>query len=80
MVARGIKWPRGQTREVTLTGDHYQVSKNFLFSDPRVDPKSWRLDVHGAVARPLSTVLEEAGPCRASMVRRCAPSCRAFTA
>ena len=57
MVARGIKWPRGQTPEVTPPGDHYQVSKNFLFSDPRVALDGWRLDVHGLVSRPLALSL-----------------------
>lgn len=59
MVARGLKWPRGGTPAITPTDDHYQVSKNFLFSDPRVDASSWRLDIHGLVARPLSLSLEE---------------------
>jgi DMSO/TMAO reductase YedYZ molybdopterin-dependent catalytic subunit len=59
MVARGIKWPRGQTPAVTPAGDHYRVSKNFLFSDPRIDYASWRLDVHGVVARPLSLSIDD---------------------
>ena len=59
MVARGLKWPRGGTPAITPAGDHYQVSKNFLFSDPRVDASRWRLDVHGLVARPLSLSLDD---------------------
>jgi len=59
MVARGAIWPRGRTPLVTPPGDHYQVSKNFLFADPRVDPAAWRLDVHGLVARPLSLSMAE---------------------
>jgi DMSO/TMAO reductase YedYZ molybdopterin-dependent catalytic subunit len=59
MVARGLKWPRGLTPAVTPLGDHYQVSKNFLFSDPRVDLARWRLDVHGVVQQPLSLSLED---------------------
>ena len=59
MVARGTAWPRGGTPAVTPPGDHYRVSKNVLFADPRVDPGSWRLDVHGRVARPLALSLED---------------------
>lgn len=59
MVARGVKWPRGGTPVITPPGDHYQVSKNLLFSDPRVDAARWRLDVHGLVARPLSLSLDD---------------------
>ena len=59
MVARGLKWPRGGTPPITPAGDHYQVSKNFLFSDPRVEVSGWRLDVHGLVARPLSLSLDD---------------------
>lgn len=59
MVARGLKWPRGGTPPITPVGDHYQVSKNFLFSDPRVDQVRWRLDVHGLVGRPLSLSLAD---------------------
>jgi DMSO/TMAO reductase YedYZ molybdopterin-dependent catalytic subunit len=59
MVARGLKWPRGVTPAITPDSDHYQVSKNFLFSDPRVDAARWRLDVHGLVSRPLSLSLDD---------------------
>ena len=59
MVARGLKWPRGITPAITPDGDHYQVSKNFLFSGPRVDLSRWRLDVHGLVSRPLSLSLDD---------------------
>jgi DMSO/TMAO reductase YedYZ molybdopterin-dependent catalytic subunit len=59
MVARGLKWPRGITPAITPDGDHYQVSKNVLFSDPRVDASRWRLDVHGLVSGPLSLSLDE---------------------
>jgi DMSO/TMAO reductase YedYZ molybdopterin-dependent catalytic subunit len=59
MVARGLTWPRGVTPAITPDGEHYQVSKNFLFSDPRVEVSRWRLDVHGLVARPLSLSLDD---------------------
>jgi DMSO/TMAO reductase YedYZ molybdopterin-dependent catalytic subunit len=59
MVARGLKWPRGITPAITPDGDHYQVSKNVLFSDPGVAVSRWRLDVHGLVSRPLSLSLDD---------------------
>jgi DMSO/TMAO reductase YedYZ molybdopterin-dependent catalytic subunit len=59
MVARGLRWPRGITPAVTPDGDHYQVSKNVLFSDPAIDASRWRLDVHGLVSRPLSLSLDD---------------------
>ncbi|MGQ0735829.1 MAG: molybdopterin-dependent oxidoreductase, partial [Acidobacteriota bacterium] len=59
MTARGLRWPVGATPEITPTEDFYQVSKNFLFADPQLDVASWRLDVRGRLARPLSLSLQD---------------------
>ncbi|MEW6321066.1 MAG: molybdopterin-dependent oxidoreductase [Acidobacteriota bacterium] len=59
MSARGLTWPRGVTPALTPAGAHYQVSKNALFPDPRVDVAGWRLDVYGLVRQPVSLTLDD---------------------
>jgi DMSO/TMAO reductase YedYZ molybdopterin-dependent catalytic subunit len=43
----------GQTLEVTPNEEFYYVSKDIL-DDPRVDEKTWKLEIKGQVARPYA--------------------------
>lgn len=45
------------SHEITPTEVFYTVSKNFI--DPRVDSSTWKLQVSGKVAKPLTFSLEE---------------------
>jgi len=48
----------GLEPDVTPTKDFYVVSKNF-FSDPVVDPKTWKLQITGLVSNPYSLTFDE---------------------
>jgi DMSO/TMAO reductase YedYZ molybdopterin-dependent catalytic subunit len=48
----------GQTPEVTPADEFYYVSKDIL-DDPRVDAKSWRLEIKGQATRPYALTYEQ---------------------
>jgi DMSO/TMAO reductase YedYZ molybdopterin-dependent catalytic subunit len=48
-----LAFPKGESSDVTPSGDFYEVSKNFI-GDPRVDAGSWKLQLAGLVEKPAS--------------------------